>query len=232
MPSLSSSYTFDSFSKSQELSSVIPSANNPSQIASACASIDSFLHSHSPNQSRHFFSLAFPTLISKLFGFNDPAFANAWIHHRHSDDLAQTLFSLLSPAGTLAATIVAIDRLSLVKYVFPTKHLPHWTCSLLLNENNVVDSCPLSDLCPSLFKPSPSPSQIQLNVFEYFFFWFLSPLSSVPLVSLVGFGLYELGFPESGSWHFVIRIVWNSQWILCVLLAFVSYRLSPCAGNG
>ncbi|CAJ1968988.1 unnamed protein product [Sphenostylis stenocarpa] len=24
---------------------------------------------------------------------------------------------------------------------------------------------------------------------------FLSPLSSVPLVSLVGFGLYELGFP-------------------------------------
>ncbi|MCI17852.1 nucleobase-ascorbate transporter 6-like isoform X1, partial [Trifolium medium] len=27
------------------------------------------------------------------------------------------------------------------------------------------------------------------------FFRFLSPLSAVPLVSLVGFGLYELGFP-------------------------------------
>ncbi|CAJ1943318.1 unnamed protein product [Sphenostylis stenocarpa] len=172
MPSLSSSYTFDSFSKSQELSSAIQSANSPSQIASACASIDSFLHSHSPDQSRHFFSLAFPTLISKLFGFDDPASANAWIHHRHSDDLAQTLFSLLSPAGTLAAAIAAVDRLSLVKYVFPAERLPHWTRSLLLNENNASDSRPLSDLCPSLFKPSPSPSQIQLNVFEYFFFWF------------------------------------------------------------
>jgi hypothetical protein len=28
-----------------------------------------------------------------------------------------------------------------------------------------------------------------------FFCRFLSPLSAVPLVSLVGFGLYELGFP-------------------------------------
>ena len=167
-----SSYTFDSLSKSQELSSAIQSATNPSQIASACASIDSFLHSHSPDQTRHFFSIAFPTLISKLFGFDDPASANAWINHRHSNDLAPILFSLLSPAGTLAAAIAAVDRLSLVKYVFPAERLPHWTRSLLLNKSNVADSRPLSDLCPSLFKPSPSPSQIQLNVFEYFFFWF------------------------------------------------------------
>ncbi|KAG5028333.1 hypothetical protein JHK82_011954 [Glycine max] len=164
MPLHSSS--FDSLSKSQDLSSAIQSATTPSQIASACASIDSFLHSHSPDQSRHFFSLAFPTLISKLFGFDDPS--NAWIHHRHSGDLAQTLFSLLSPAGNLAAAIAAVDRLSLIKYVFPAERLPHWTRSFLSD----TDSRSLSDLCPSLFKPSPSPSQIQLNVFEYFFFWF------------------------------------------------------------
>ncbi|KAK7386257.1 hypothetical protein VNO78_26362 [Psophocarpus tetragonolobus] len=163
-----SSYTFDSLSKSQELSSTIQAANTPSQIASACASIDSFLHSHSPDQSRHFFSLAFPTLISKLFGFDDPA--NAWINHCPSHDLAQTLFSLLSPAGTLSAAIAAVDRLSLVKYVFPVERLPHWTRSLISKNNTGSHS--LSDLCPSLFKPSPSPSQIQLNVFEYFFFWF------------------------------------------------------------
>ncbi|CAJ1964400.1 unnamed protein product [Sphenostylis stenocarpa] len=144
MPSLSS-YTFDSFSKSQELSSAIQSANNPSQIASACASIDSFVHSHSPDQSRHFFSLAFPTLISKLFGLDDPAFANAWIHHRHSDDLAQTLFSLLSRRRC---------------------HRPPLPRQMRL---------------PHQMPPSLDP--------------FLSPLSSVPLVSLVGFGLYELGFP-------------------------------------
>nr|KYP55417.1 Sphingomyelin phosphodiesterase 4 [Cajanus cajan] len=160
------SYTFDSLSKSQELSSAIESATTTSQIASACASIDSFLHSHSPDQSRHFFSLAFPTLISKLFGFHDPVATNAWIH---KPELAQTLFSLLSPAGTLAASIAAVDRLSLVKYLFPVERLPHWTRSLLLADAN--GSRQLSDLCPSLFKPSPSPPQVQLNVFEYFFFW-------------------------------------------------------------
>ncbi|RDX72381.1 hypothetical protein CR513_48145, partial [Mucuna pruriens] len=161
------SYTFDSLSKSQDLSSAIQAANTPSQIASACASIISFLHSHSPDQSRHFFSHAFPTLISKLFGFHGPAAANAWIHHP-DPVLAQTLFSLLSPAGTLAAAIASVDRLSLVKYVFPGERLPNWTRALLAD----TDSRPLSDLCPFLFKPSPSPSQIQLNVFEYFFFWF------------------------------------------------------------
>ncbi|KAK7330790.1 hypothetical protein VNO77_24990 [Canavalia gladiata] len=159
------SYTFDSVSKSQELSSTIQAANSPSQITSACASIESFLHSHSPDQSRHFFSLAFPTLISKLFGFDHPRSPNAWIHH---PDLSQTLFSLLSPAGTLFAAIYAVDRLSLVKYVFPAERLPDWFRSVLLSADN--DSRPLSDLCPSLFKSSSS--QIQLNIFEYFFFWF------------------------------------------------------------
>ncbi|XP_027336180.1 uncharacterized protein LOC113850055 [Abrus precatorius] len=162
------SYNFDSVSKSQELSATIQAANTSSQITSVCASIESFLHSQSPEQSRHFFSLAFPTLISKLFGFDDPRSSNAWIHR---SDIAHTLFSLLSPAGTLAAAISAVDRLSLVKYLFPAERLPHWSHSLLLlSDSN--DSRSLSDLCPSLFKRSSSPSQIQLNVFQYFFFWF------------------------------------------------------------
>ncbi|KAL2321550.1 hypothetical protein Fmac_025929 [Flemingia macrophylla] len=162
------SYTFDSLSKSQELSSAVESATTPTQIATVCASIDAFLRSHSPDQSRHFFSLAFPTLISRLFGFHDPPPSNAWIH---SPQLAQTLFSLLAPAGTLAAAIAAVDRLSLVKYLFPAERLPQWTRSLVIS-GEASDSRQLSDLCPALFKPSPcSPSQIQLNVFEYFFFW-------------------------------------------------------------
>ncbi|XP_061337064.1 uncharacterized protein LOC133284100 [Gastrolobium bilobum] len=164
------SYTFDSVSKSQELLSTILAANTPSQISSVCASIETFLHSHSPDQSRHFFSLAFPTLISKLFGFDDPRTlnqnSNSWIDTPH---LAKTLFSLLSPNGTLAAAISAVDRLSLVKYVFPAERLPDWARSLLLSDSL---SGALSDLCPSLFKTSPSTSQIQLNVFQYFFFWF------------------------------------------------------------
>lgn len=161
------SYTLDSISKSQELLSSIISANSPSEITSVCTSIETFLHTHSPDQSRHFFSLTFPTLICNLFGFENPRAtspsSNGWIN---IPVLNKTLFSLLSPTGTLATTISAVDRLSLVKYLFPAERLPHWTRSLSDKHN-------LSDLCPSLFNnSSSSPFQIQLNVFQYFFFWF------------------------------------------------------------
>lgn len=36
---------------------------------------------------------------------------------------------------------------------------------------------------------------VKLFYLTYPFFRFLSPLSAVPLVALVGFGLFELGFP-------------------------------------
>ncbi|XP_058757698.1 uncharacterized protein LOC131630972 [Vicia villosa] len=164
------SYTLDSVSKSQELLSTIQSATSPSQITSLCTSIETFLHSHSPDQSRHFFSLAFPTLICNIFGFENPRAAstspspssNGWISN---PELDKTLFSLLSPSGTLATAISAVDRLSLVKYLFPAERLPHWSRSLSDKHN-------LSDLCPSIFTSSSSSSQIQLNVFQYFFFWF------------------------------------------------------------
>ncbi|KAK9275567.1 hypothetical protein L1049_022834 [Liquidambar formosana] len=66
-------YTTDSLSKSQDLAAVILSASSPPQIAAACSSTLSFLHHLSPDQSRWFFSLTFPTLICKLFGFDDSA---------------------------------------------------------------------------------------------------------------------------------------------------------------
>jgi hypothetical protein len=160
------SYTLDSLTKSQELLSSIQSATSPSQITTVCTSIQTFLHTHSPDQSRHFFSLAFPTLICNIFGFENPRAAspssNGWIN---IPELDKTLFSLLSPTGTLATAISAVDRLSLVKYLFPAERLPHWSRSLSDKHN-------LSDLCPSLFTSSSSSSQIQLNVFQYFFFWF------------------------------------------------------------
>ncbi|XP_016188159.1 uncharacterized protein LOC107629783 [Arachis ipaensis] len=185
------SYTLDSLSKSQDLASTIAAASTPSQIVSTCASIDSFLHSHTPDQSRHFFSLAFPTLICKLFGFDDPSNPNkppspaGWIDvaiSSNDSDLSAALSSLLSPAGTLSSAISAVDNLPLVKYVFPAERLPEWARFLLISSSSspagVASGGPgaLSELCPSLFqsrvKESPPSSQIQLNVFEYFLFWF------------------------------------------------------------
>ena len=48
-------------------------------------------------------------------------------------------------------------------------------------------------------------STVQVSNFTlviFSFFRFLSPLSAAPLVSLVGFGLFELGFPGVSLSHF------------------------------
>ncbi|KAF3943498.1 hypothetical protein CMV_029953 [Castanea mollissima] len=181
------SYTVDSQSKSQDLASSILSSTSSSQIISTCSSIDSFLLSHSPDQTRHFFSLAFPPLISKLFfGLTDSSAAtsskpnpsNGWIDSvlsSNDPDSANAVFSLLSPSSILFHSISAVDRLSLVKYVFPIERLPEWT-RFALSSNKFAQA--LSDLSP-LFNSKlkhdpvkPSALQIQLNVFEYYLFWF------------------------------------------------------------
>ncbi|KAI4327148.1 hypothetical protein L6164_019644 [Bauhinia variegata] len=179
------SYAFDSVSKSKDLASTIVASSTPSQIISTCAAIDSFLLSHSPDQSRHFFTITFPTLICKLFGFDDtrscPSLQNScsgWIDtviSTNDTDLANRIFSLLSLDGILINSIFAVDRLSLVKYVFPTERLPEWTRSLLSGDK---DAMVLSELCP-LFKGKVKEDtiksasyQIQLNVLEYYLFWF------------------------------------------------------------
>lgn len=72
-------------------------------------------------------------------------------------------------------SISAVDRHSLVKYVFPVERLPEWVRFMLSSEK---DCRVLADLCP-LFKGKVkedsvkgSLCQIQLNVFEYYLFWF------------------------------------------------------------
>ncbi|KAJ7944726.1 Sphingomyelin phosphodiesterase [Quillaja saponaria] len=179
------SYTIDSQSKSQDLAHTITTSSTSHQIFSTCAAIESFLQSHSPDQSRHFFSVAFPALICKLFGFDDanssPGPHNSpsgWIDYvlaSNDSELAHVVFSLLCPNGTLMNSISSVDRLSLVKYVFPTERLPEWTRYMLSKDK---DCRVLSDLCP-LFRGKVkedsvkgSSFQIQLNVFEYYTFWF------------------------------------------------------------
>ncbi|CAI0413197.1 unnamed protein product [Linum tenue] len=190
------SFTVDSLSKSQDLAAAILASSTPSQISAACSSLDAFLRSHSPDQSRHFFSLAFPALICKLYGFDDaspspppppPSSSSGgggWIDvvfHSNDADLAARVFDLLSPDGVLFHLISAVDRQSLVKYVFPTERLPEWA-RLVLSADK--DCQGLNALCPVFqgkvreggsskgSSSSSSSYQIQLNVFEYFVYWF------------------------------------------------------------
>ncbi|XP_019173498.1 PREDICTED: uncharacterized protein LOC109169059 [Ipomoea nil] len=168
-------------SKAAEMATAVLGATSPLQIVAACAEVESFLQKHTPDQSRWFFSLTFPTLICKIFGFDCAAklaqSPTGWLDIAAlSDDpqLSGRLFSLLSPNGVLLSSIAAVDDLSLVKYVFPVERLPVWVQHMLQTENSRI----LSDLCP-LFRGRLKEdsikgpvSQVHLNVFEYYTFWF------------------------------------------------------------
>ncbi|XP_051115290.1 uncharacterized protein LOC127240588 isoform X2 [Andrographis paniculata] len=179
---ISHSYAADTFTKANELASSVAAALSPPQIASACSALESFLRKHTPDQQRWFFSITFPALICRLFGFDDstppkPRPCNGWIDVATSEkdlELAGRIFSLLSPNGVLLSSISAADQISLIKYIFPNERLPEWVRYMLQKQDCEV----LGNMCP-LFKgrvkgdPNQGSSyQVQLNVFEYYFFWF------------------------------------------------------------
>ncbi|KAH6829935.1 sphingomyelin phosphodiesterase [Perilla frutescens var. hirtella] len=181
------SYATDTQAKATELASTVAAAFSPLQIASACTAVESFLRKHSPDQQRWFFSITFPALICRIFGFDDTPHpsattkrhpSNGWIDVATSgsdSELSGRIFSLLSPNGLLLSSISGVDRLSLVKYVFPNERLPEWVRYMLRNEK---DCQVLTDLCPlfrNRIKENPikgSAYQVQLNVLEYYLFWF------------------------------------------------------------
>ncbi|KAK9667999.1 hypothetical protein RND81_13G027700 [Saponaria officinalis] len=177
------SYALDSRTKSTDLAGKILAAATPSQITAFISAVDSHLTRNSADQNRHFFSLAFPTLISKLFGYSDDVVSSSqkppsWINTASLDgDLAGKLFAFLSPRETLISSIFAVDKLSPVKYVFSVEGLPEWFRFTL---NCAKDCQILNDLC-ALFRGRVKEDeivkgnyhfQVHLNVFEYFIFWF------------------------------------------------------------
>ncbi|XP_076939201.1 uncharacterized protein LOC143607744 [Bidens hawaiensis] len=175
------SYATDAQTKSTDLAASIAAASSPDQISAACTAVDSFLHKHSPDQSRWFFSITFPTLICKLFGFDEHRVqnpnANGWIDvltALNDAPLSDKVFNLLSPSGVLLNSVTAVDRLSLVKYVFPMERLPQWIRLTVQNATTVGLCDALPDLCPLLkgrLKDGVSVS-LHLNILEYYLFWF------------------------------------------------------------
>ncbi|XP_068650864.1 uncharacterized protein [Aristolochia californica] len=171
----------DSQLKAQELSSMILSSSSPPEISAACSAVEGFLRKHVTDQMRPFFSIAFPVLIYKIFGFEDASRksppSTGWIDQvvaANDGELASRVFDLLSPSGMLFTSIFNVDRHSLIKYVFPVERLPEWVRLMLQTEK---DCWILADLCP-LFKNRIKEDnvqgifQVQLNVFEYYMFWF------------------------------------------------------------
>ncbi|CAN6477962.1 unnamed protein product [Victoria cruziana] len=165
----------DSQRKAEDLASLMVRSSSPADVLAAIASVRSFLVSHPADRSRPFFSLAFPTLICKLFGFDvSPSQKQAspigWIDRFRDDEVSGNLYELLLPSGLLFSSIFSADRRSLVKFVFPIERLPEWVKVVLANDRYRPL---LPELCP-LFgsRIKQDSGQIQLNVFEYFMFWF------------------------------------------------------------
>ncbi|KAK8941201.1 hypothetical protein KSP39_PZI009735 [Platanthera zijinensis] len=173
----------DAHTRAQDLASSVLSSSSPSSIASAVSAVETILRKLSADQSRAFFSIAFPAIICRLFGFDDssqntarsPVASTAWIEQAYHDpDLAARLFALLSPHGLLFSAISSADRHGLVNYAFPAERLPEWMRYALQSERHFPV---LVDLCP-LFRgrvkedPIQEAYQLQLNAFEYYIFWF------------------------------------------------------------
>ncbi|KAK6947551.1 Sphingomyelin phosphodiesterase 4 [Dillenia turbinata] len=191
---ISHAYTIDAHTKSEELAATLQSATTPSKISAAISAVDSFLHHQSSDQLRWFFSLTFPTLISKLLGFDSSSSSSscspssaaviscsqktqppaAWIDIADSD-ISSKIFNLFSPSGVLISSISAVDRQNLVNYVFPVERLPEWVRLMLQSKQDCRILPELFPLFKSRLKKDSIKSgfyQVQLNVFEYYMFWF------------------------------------------------------------
>ncbi|KAL8124112.1 hypothetical protein AgCh_011933 [Apium graveolens] len=136
---LSHSYATDSQSKSTDLAATIIAATSPAQITDACAAVEAFLNNRTPEQNKYFFTITFPTLICKLFGFEDSSSRkpNGWIDiitNSNDSELNCKVFSFLSPNSVLISSILSADHLSQVKYVFPMERLPEWMQFMFRNE--------------------------------------------------------------------------------------------------
>ncbi|KAL9268636.1 hypothetical protein AKJ16_DCAP21562 [Drosera capensis] len=172
-------YSLDSHAKSAALAATILSSTTPSSIGAALAAVEYHLASHSPDLNRHFFSLSFPALISQLL-FNTATSTTSpsspsppWIEIT-DDSISHKLIHLLSPHGVIFDAINAVDRLSLVKFVFPIERLPQWVRLVLSSSSEGR----LSDLC-GLFRGKVKEGTgddgvgiVELDVFEYYMFWF------------------------------------------------------------
>ncbi|EPS66597.1 hypothetical protein M569_08179, partial [Genlisea aurea] len=177
-------YAGDAQTRAADLASTVGAAVTPPLIASACAAVESFLHTHTFDQQRWFFSLTFPTLISRIFGFEDSSSAprhvtnGGWMDVASSEnqpELAGKIFSLLSPNGPLLSSIAECDRVSLVKYVFPSERLPEWCHYMLQSAHNcriLMELFPIFKSPIKEYSTEGGSYQVQLGIFDYYLFWF------------------------------------------------------------
>ncbi|NP_001146313.1 uncharacterized protein LOC100279889 [Zea mays] len=152
------------------LAAAVLDAGTPPAAAAATSRVLDYLSRHADDQPRAFFADAFPSLLYRLFvsAPSSPSFIDLAAADPALGDL---ILSLIYPTGPLLAAAAAADRLTLIRYVFPSERLPDWLRLALA-------SPPSTDLASPLLSRRVA-SELHLSVFEYYLFWFAYyPVSS------------------------------------------------------
>jgi hypothetical protein len=148
------SMTADVDGDAQRLRSLILQCSSR-DIVAACEAVEAQLQTVGGEHVRDFYRLCFPILLRKIFGFEDSHVAAAavasssqqgsspaggWLAQASlpgNEAAAKALISLLSPRGSLFSSLLAADKETFVRYVFPTERLPAWVRRLLSMDKGV-----------------------------------------------------------------------------------------------
>jgi hypothetical protein len=188
------SITADVDGDAQRLRSLILQCSSR-DIVAACQAVEAQLQTVGGEHVRDFYRLCFPILLRKIFGFEDSHVAGAavassslsssqqgsspaggWLAQASlpgNEAAAKALISLLSPRGSLFSSLLAADKETFVRYVFPTERLPPWVRRLLSMDKGVQMLRQVSALFKNrIIEDATGSMQVHLDVFEYYTFWF------------------------------------------------------------
>ncbi|KAH9562070.1 hypothetical protein CY35_05G053700 [Sphagnum magellanicum] len=188
------SMTADVDGDAQRLRSLILQCSSR-DIVAACQAVEAQLQTVGGEHVRDFYRLCFPILLRKIFGFEDSHVAAAavassplsssqqgsspaggWLAQSSlpgNEAAAKALISLLSPRGSLFSSLLAADKETFVRYVFPTERLPAWVRRLLSMDKGVHMLRQFSALFKNrIIEDATGSMQVHLDVFEYYMFWF------------------------------------------------------------
>jgi hypothetical protein len=188
------SITADVDGDAQRLRSLILQCSSR-DIVAACQAVEAQLQTVGGEHVRDFYRLCFPILLRKIFGFEDSHVTGAavassslsssqqgsspaggWLAQASlpgNEAAAKALISLLSPRGSLFSSLLAADKETFVRYVFPTERLPPWVRRLLSMDKGVQMLRQVSALFKNrIIEDATGSMQVHLDVFEYYTFWF------------------------------------------------------------
>ncbi|GAQ89595.1 hypothetical protein KFL_005400050 [Klebsormidium nitens] len=154
-------------------------------VEAAFTQVTNYLRLHR-EQAKDFFRICFPVLLQRIFGFEDhptggpvaaPApSAGGWLQQASiagKEGEARALLTCLDPGAALFQSLLAVDRATSVRFVFPPARLPDWVRRLLASSQGaqlLAEQAPLFQ--GAIMQDAAGRFQVHLGLCQYFFFWY------------------------------------------------------------